>query len=367
MKIPWTRIALATAVAAAAIGFVWLRADGDAEAARFRLARLERGPLTAVIVASGTLNAVATVQVVSPMSGQVKEIYADFNSPVKENQILARFDPASVELRVNQARADRDAAQRELAAEQAGLDAPQAGFDKARIRTAKARVKRSQAVLKQRESLLGQANVDLERTVVRAPVDGTVILRNVDAGQTVAASAQLPTLFTIARDLHDMQVESAVDEADVGRLRTGQRATFTVDAFPRRSFSGEIVRIRKPPASVHGIVSPTVVISVRNADLALLPGMKANVSVVVDQRDDALKVPNAALLFRPPGAAGPAAGCVWVLSRGAPQPVELRLGLSDGTATEVVSGPLAAGDEVIVGLTPAEKRDSFLPRMRLFE
>jgi len=446
----------------------------------------------------------------------VKEIYADFNSPVKENQIIARIDPATYELRVNQARADVDAAQSAVAVARSGLVAQQAELgrtrvtladalrdyerkkslveksfisgaelDKARtlvdatreqlkavqaqIHVSEAQVRSALAAVKQRESLLRQAQVDLERTIIRAPVDGTVILRNVDAGQTVAASLQAPVLFTIARDLRDMQVEAAIDEADVGRLSPGQSATFSVDAFPRRNFSGEIVQIRKSPVTVQNVVSYTVVISARNPDLALLPGMTANVRIVVDQREQVLKMPNAALRFRPtgaseppPGAApaapaaprgaqaleqyrqrlveelkpdaaqleridavlaelrqklaplreipneaerrrqgerirgevrmqiaallrpdqkdayerllrslgtrtAPATGRVWVQDGGALKPVDVRLGLTDGTSTELVGGTLAEGAEVVVGLAAgSDKRDSGLPRLRLF-
>ena len=305
--------------------------------------------MAAAVVASGTLNAVTTVQVGSQISGQVKDIYADFNTSVKKDQVIARIDPATFELRVNQARADLDAAQSAVAVARAGQAAQQAELgrinvmlhdarrdferkrmlvdknfisgaelDKARTvldttreqqkaieaqqEVSRAQVRSALAAVKQRESLLRQAQVDLERTVIRAPVDGTVILRNVDAGQTVAASLQAPVLFTIARDLRDMQVEAAIDEADVGRLRVGLAATFAVDAFPRRSFAGEIVQIRKSPQNVQNVVSYTVVISAANPDMALLPGMTANVRVVVDSRASALKLPNAALRFRPPGA-----------------------------------------------------------------
>ena len=171
----------------------------------------------------------------------------------------------------------------------------------AQIQVSEAQVQSARAAVKQRESLLKQAQVDLERTIIRAPVDGTVILRNVDAGQTVAASLQAPVLFTIAQDLRDMQVEAAIDEADVGRLRVGMPASFAVDAFPRRNFAGEIKQIRKSPQNVQNVVSYTVVISAANPDLALLPGMTANVRIVVENRASALKVPNAALRFRPAG------------------------------------------------------------------
>jgi HlyD family secretion protein len=508
---------ITAALLASAIGaYVWFTAEDGGAHPQYRLARLERGALTAVVAASGTVNAVTTVQVGSQISGQIREIHADFNSTVKEGEVIARIDPATFELRVGQARADVEAAQSAVAVAQSGQAAQQAEvarvkvnladaqrdyerkkslvekqyispaeLDKARtvldatreqlnavaaqIRIGEAQVRSALAAVKQRQSLLKQSQVDLERTIIRAPVDGTVILRNVDAGQTVAASLQAPVLFTIARDLRDMQVEAAIDEADVGRLRTGQAATFTVDAFPRRNFSGEIVQVRKSPVTVQNVVSYTVVISARNADLALLPGMTANVRIVVDERSDALKVPNAALRFRPPGAgdakpdvespapqasAGAQAlqrfrqrlaeevkpdtgqqaqlerifaalrqklaplrevadeaerrrqgervraemraqiaallrpeqkgayervlrefggrgasssGRVWVLEGGAPKPVEVRLGLSDGSSTAIVDGALAEGAEVIVGLgAGAEKRDSGLPRMRLF-
>ena len=358
------RLALAAglaAVAAAAGGYAWLHWSGGAGAARFRTAKLERGPIAATIETSGTLNAVSTVRVASQISGQIKEIYADFNSPVKENQVIARIDPATFELRVSQARSDLDDARRAAEVARDGL----------RGRGAAARLRAAQAAVQRRETLLRQAEADLERTVIRAPVDGTVVLRNVDAGQTVTASPQAPVLFLIARDLHEMQVEATVAEADIGRLRVGQPAAFTVDAIPRRSFPGELVQIRKSPANAREAASDTVVISARNPDLALLPGMTATLRIVVDRRDDALRVPNAALRFRPPDATEPApsggtgTGRVWVPRSGTAQPVELRLGLSDGTATEVVAGPLSAGDEVIVGLASASvPRDPALPRVR---
>lgn len=344
-----TLVVLAVAAAAAG-GWYWHDSRSSAGETKYRLGKVERGPLQAVVVASGTLNAVTTVQVGSQISGQILEILADFNTQVKKDQVIARIDPQSFELRVNQTRADVDAAksavgvaQSNLAAQRAELsrvkvnlaDAERdfnrkktlveknfispAELDKAKtvydatreqqraveaqIKVAESQVGSAEAAVKQRESLLKQAQVDLERTIIRAPVDGTVILRNVDAGQTVAASLQAPVLFTIARDLRDMQVEAAIDEADVGRLRVDQAATFTVDAFPRRNFSGQIRQIRKSPVNVQNVISYTVVISAANPDQSLLPGMTANVRVVVDSREQALKVPNAALRFRPAGAA----------------------------------------------------------------
>ena len=517
------KIALVLALvlaAAAGGGWYWYQSRADSGEVRYRVAKVERGPMAAVVVASGTLNAVTTVQVGSQISGQVKDIYADFNTAVKKGQVIARIDPATYELRVNQTRADLDAADSAVSVARSGLVAQQAELGRvkinlvdaerdlerkkmlvdkkfispaeldkahtvldttreqlkavhAQIQVSEAQVKSAQAAVKQRESLLRQAQVDLERTIIRAPVDGTVILRNIDAGQTVAASLQAPVLFTIAQDLRDMQVETAIDEADVGRLRVGLAATFAVDAFPRRSFNGEIRQIRKSPQNVQNVVSYTVVISALNPDMALLPGMTANVRIIVDNRASALKVPNAALRWRPAGAADSkppadappqqaggqaaqqfrarivedlkpsdaqkarleeifaesrqkfarvrdlqgdgerrrqveriraetnariaeiltpeqkpawerllaesggrgqsAAGRLYVLENGEPKPVEVRLGLTDGSTTELLGNNLAEGAEVIIGVADAGRASSGqpapsggLPRGRFF-
>ena len=365
--------------------------QGAAGDAKYRLGKVERGPLQAVVVASGTLNAVTTVQVGSQVSGQVQEIFADFNTQVKKNQVIARIDPQSFELRVNQARADVDAARSAVAVAVSGLASQKAELGRVRVNLADAerdlnckktlveknfispaeldkartlydstieqvksveaqrgiaesQIGSAEAAVKQREALLKQAQVDLERTIIRAPVNGTVILRNIDAGQTVAASLQAPVLFTIAQDLRDMQVEAAIDEADVGRLGVGQQASFTVDAFPRRNFTGEIRQIRKSPVNVQNVISYTVVISAANPNQSLLPGMTANVRVVVDSRENVLKVANAALRFRP------APGRLWIPGPdGQPKAVAVRTGLTDGTSTELLEGPLKEGDEIIIG------------------
>jgi HlyD family secretion protein len=469
MKAGWKiGLTLAALVLGAGASYYWLQSrDGDSEP-RYRVAKAERGSLSAVVVASGTLNAVTTVQVGSQISGQVKEIFADFNTAVKKDQVIAQIDPSTFELRVNQARADLDSAEGAVAVARAGLAAQQAEvarvkltlaeaqrdverkkqlvdkkfisaaeLDKAavvldttreqlkavqaQIKVSEAQVSSARAAVKQRESLLKQAQVDLERTIIRAPVDGTVILRN-------------------------------------------------VDAFPRRNFQGEIRQIRKSPLNVQNVVSYTVVISAANPDLALLPGMTANVRVSVENRSNALKVPNAALRFRPAGAAAemrapndvppqqqaggqavqefrnriqqelkpsetqkaqldeiysdsrqkfarmrdmkgdgnrrkeaerirtetnariaevltpeqrPAwerllaesgsrgqsvAGRVYLLENGEPRAIEVRLGLSDGTSTEIVSG-LKENDEVIIGTADAraaQPAGGGLPRARFF-
>jgi len=369
---------LALVVAAAAGGgWYWYQSRAESSVVRYRLAKLERGPMAAAVAASGTLNAVATVPVGSQISGQVKDIYADFNTPVKKGQVMALIDPATFELRVNQTRADLDAAESAASVARSSLAGLQAEFGRmkiardstreqlkavqAQIEVSQGQVQSAVAAVKQRDSLLRQAQIDLERTVIRAPVDGTVVLRNVAAGQTVAPSRQAPVLFTIAQDLRDMQVEAAIDEADVGRLRVGLPATFAVDAFPRRNFNGEIQQIRKSLPNAQNAVSYTVVISAPNPDLTLLPGMTANVRIVVENRDSVLKVPNAALRWRPPGAAGvrePGVGRVYVLEDGEPRPREVRLGLTDGSATELVAGALTEGMEVVTGTAAAGRSAS---------
>jgi len=387
-------------VLAATASGAWFYAQGRGSTPRFRTAKIERGPLTATVSATGTLNAVVTVQVGSQVSGQIKELFADFNSQVKRNQLVARIDPEIFQARVAQfkaqveaakasvlnqraavekARADvanaqaaaavakaqtakaqvavldsrrdlgrkRDLKQKGFIA-QADEDSAQAAYDSAvaqaestkaqedaqasMIRSAQAQLRVAEAMLQtamanvgQQEAALKQAQVDLDHTEIRAPVDGVVVSRTVDVGQTVAASLAAPTLFTIAQDLTDMEVDTNVDEADVGRIRVGLRATFTVDAFRGQTFAGEVMQVRKAPQTVQNVVTYNVVVSARNPNGRLLPGMTANVRLVVDQKDSVLKVPNAALRYRPPGEAPEvpvAAGAGPPGGQGAPPTVE---------------------------------------------
>lgn len=330
-------LALPALIVLAAGGYgAWRYFDVGNDTPKFKLAKLDSGPLTAVVSSTGTLNPVVSVSVGSQVSGQIKELYADFNSPVKAGQLIARIDPETFQLRVRQAEADLESTRASVAVQKAEVarvtatlmdaqrdlerktmlvekkfisaadrDKSQATYDvaKAALDVALAQANNSSAVVKQRESQLAQARVDLERTAIRSPVDGVVVKRSVDTGQTVAASLQAPELFIIARNLTDMQVETSIDEADVGRIVVGQKASFTVDAFPGRSFSGQVTQIRKAATVVSNVVTYTVIVSAANPELTLLPGMTANVRVVTAQKDKALKVPNAALRFRPSGAA----------------------------------------------------------------
>lgn len=378
---------------------------------RYRLAKLERGALSAAVTASGTLNALITVQVGSQVSGLIKEIKADFNSEVKKDQVIARLDPETFASRVAQAEADLKAAQssadvargnltvrqaetgkarialddakrnlerKRALVEQnfisaAELDTAQAAVDTAREQSrlaqadtgvAQAQVGSALAQVAQRQAALRQARLELDRTVIRSPVDGVVISRNVDVGQTVAASFQAPVLFIIARDLRQMEVNVAVDEADVGRVRTGQKMRFSVDAFPGERFTGQVTQIRKAPQTSNNVVTYSVMATVGNPDLKLLPGMTASARILTEERKDVLKLPNEALRFRPVQADGTPIklevrakeegpgipGRVWVLKDGQPIPVNIRLGVSDGKATEMLKGELNAGQEVVLGV-----------------
>jgi len=270
---------------------------------------------------------------------------------------------------------------------QATMDTAQVNYDtavaqrdvaKAQVESAVSQVESSKAQVEQTKAALKLAESNLRYTTIRSPVNGTVISRNVDVGQTVAASLQAPTLFTIAKNLAEMQVDSNVSEADVGRTAVGQEATFTVDAYPERIFRGKVSEIRNAPIIVQNVVTYDVVILVDNRDLKLKPGMTANVSVMIAHRDSALKIPNAALRFLPesakreggktgppqkPGEQAKSAqgdqgrpGRVWVLSpEGKPTPVPITLGITDGTFSEVIAGNLREGAEVIVEQTSGKK------------
>jgi HlyD family secretion protein len=342
-KFAYVMVAVLLIAAAGAVLFGWHEDD----APEYRLARVERGPIISTVTASGTLAAVVTVQVGSQISGQLKEIYADFNSEVKAGELIARLDPATYDAKLKQAEANLALAQasvktqrasvikaraslsntekslrrqRDLArqgvASASALDAAEALFNtaQAEVSMAEAQVENAVAQVGAQEALVNQARIDLERTFIRAPVDGTVISRDVDRGQTVAASLQAPILFKIAQDLRKMQVEVRVDEADVGRIQQNQRATFTVDSFPGREFHGQVEQIRKASTVVQNVVTYSVLVSADNDDLRLLPGLTANVRIVVDERDTAVKVANAALRFRP-------------------------VGVTEGTAPDIIPGP----------------------------
>ena len=442
---------LAFLLLAAALGaWWWLR--GGSDAAAYRTARIERGALQASVAATGTVTPVTQVQVGTQVSGQIKELFADFNSEVKAGQLLARLDPQAFEYKLRQVQADLDSARASVLNAQANAAAAQAAVSRAMVdlaeaqralkrneellaqnfispaqvetsralvasqeaalkaaqaqaQVAQAQIASAQAAVKQREALVAQANIDIERTEIRSPVDGVVIKRSVELGQTVAASLQAPELFVIAKNLADMQVQAAIDEADISRVRVGQKAAFTVDAFPGRNFDGTVSQVRQAATNTQNVITYTVVVAFAPGEVRLLPGMTANVKLITDTREDALKVPNAALRVRLPGiepaasaSSSPAPadaasangepvprvarsgdgraaegaprrsagaggqrgagvrGRIYLLEDGKPRVYGVRLGISDGTMTEVIVRPdspdaarVSEGAEVIVG------------------
>jgi len=370
----WIGGILLVAVAlVAALGRGGARKEAES---RYETALVESGRIVARVTASGTLSALVTVQVGSQVSGRIQALHADFNSAVHRGEILATIDPQIFEASVEQARANLSAAEGNLARSRAqAVDAArqyerakalseqerliaQADLDTAEAgaRAAEAQVQAMQGAVEQARASLHQAEINLGYTRIVSPIDGIVISRSVDVGQTVAASLQAPTLFSIAQDLKKMQVDTDVAEADVGKLRPGMQTTFTVDAYPAERFRGVVRQIRNAPQSLQNVVTYDTVIDVENPDLRLKPGMTANVTFVYAEKDGVLKVPNAALRFRPPqdlAAAPPPRGgpdqrTVWLLRDGRPRSVTIRVGLSDGSVSEALEGELKAGDPLIV-------------------
>lgn len=342
-------------VVAAAAAWWWTQRAG-ADTVQYRTATIERGNLQATVSASGAVNPVTQVSVGTQVSGQIRDLLVDFNSEVKAGQLIAQIDPETFEYRVRSAQADVEAAQAAVATAQASaaagraqvaraqvdLNEAQRDFERkhslvqmqfiaqsesdraralvnttaealkatqAQVGVTEAQIRTAMANVAQREAALAQARVDLARTRITSPVDGIVIKRAIEKGQTVAASLQSPELFVIAQNLSDMQVDASVDESDVGRIRAGQHATFTVDAFPGQTFDGEVRQVRKAAQTIANVVTYVTVVGFSNGAGRLLPGMTANVRIVTDQRDNVLKVPNAALRVRIAGVEpAPAAG-----------------------------------------------------------
>lgn len=344
---------------------------------------VERGVLEQQVSATGTVNPVESVEVGTYVSGPVQEIFVDYNSPVRRGQTVARIDPRTFAVKVRQREADVRTARARVEKDQADATFKQAVLKRTRElferdliaaqdveaaerdhAQARAQLALDRARLAQQRAALEEARVNLGYTDIVSPVDGVVVSRNVNVGQTVAASFQTPVLFLIAQDLTKMQVNAAVSEADIGAVREGQPAVFTVDAYADRTFRGRVSQVRNAPQTVQNVVTYDVVITVENADLALKPGMTANVSIVSARREDALKVPLIALRFQPPGVvsasetdqddAGRTGARLW-LARGrvALEPVRIRTGIADEIDIEVAAvldGTLRADDRVAVGV-----------------
>jgi HlyD family secretion protein len=346
-------------------------------APKYTTAKVDTGPVIGRVTATGTVSALVTVQVGAQVSGRIQSLNVDFNSKVTKGQVLAKLDPSLFEASLSMAQANEKAAlaglaraqaqekdaQRKLARAKTLADqklVPLAELEgaQAELEVAQANIQAAEGSVAQARAARQQAQVNLAYTTITSPIDGTVVSRAVDVGQTVAASLQAPTLFTIAENLSKMQVDTNVAEADVGKLSDGMEASFSVDAFPTRVFKGRIRQIRYAPQVVQNVVTYDAVIDVANDELLLRPGMTANVSFIYARADEAVRVPNAALRFRPDAeltrkAPKPEPGkrLVWVLDGETPTAVPVSIGLSDGTVT-VVQG-LSDGAQVIT-----EKQES---------
>lgn len=421
-KVFW--VVLAVLVVAGGFGWMRFRKAREQGQVSFDTTPVGRGRIVAKVTATGTLSAIVTVQVGSQVSGTIAELRADFNSKVRKGQLVAKIDARLFEATVQQARANLVAAQGNLVKAKAqAVDSErqakrnhellvqslvaQADYDtlQATADANKAAVDAAAGSVGQAKAQLHQAEVNLAYTNITSPTDGTVISRNVDVGQTVAASLQAPTLFLIAQDLAKMQVDTSVAEADIGKIRPGMRATFTVDAYTTERFRGTVRQVRNAPQTVQNVVTYDAVIDVDNPELKLKPGMTANCTFVYAEKDDALRVPNAAMRFLPPpellarldrraappahkagggeaagakAAAGAAGGrgarpggseggspwrrgqpgsapsdrkTVWLLRAGQPVSVDIKAGISDGSQTEIADGDVKEGDLVITDVT----------------
>src|SRR5437667_7199850 len=302
----WVKWILILAVAGVVIGggFWYYRAH-RAEAAQYQTAPVARGDLTQLVTATGQVEPVLNVQVGSQISGRISKIFVDYNSVVKSNQPIAQIDPSSYQANLLRAAADLTNAMANLALTQVQARRADSLYTNNLISgsdhdIARAQLQQAQAQVLSSQAAVENATVDLSRCTIYAPVDGVVISRNVDMGQTVAASFNTPTLFVIANDLAKMQIDALVSEADIGGVAVGQPVNFTVDAYPYRTFHGKVHQIRYGAITNQNVINYDCVIEVNNSDLKLLPGMTANVSVIIAERDNALKIPNAALRFRPP-------------------------------------------------------------------
>ena len=407
MKFKKILIVIVTLLAAGGAGFAYWRMGNGPKESPYLTVPVSKANVRQVVSSTGTLQAVTTVLVGSQVSGTIAKLNADFNTKVAKGQVVAELDPAKFAARVDESRANllsaqatlakskvsvedaertlkrtKELKQRELVS-QSELDAAQTSYDAAR-----SQMNVSHAQVGQAQASMNQASIDLGYTVIRSPVDGMVISRNVDVGQTVAASLSAPTLFTVANDLTRMEVHTNVDEADVGNIREGQDVSFTVDAHPNRRFRGKVLQVRNAPQVIQNVVTYDAVVRINNKELLLKPGMTANVQFLVSEKEDVLTIPNMALRFRPPeeknetqdllrqeqGRAAPRVGQrrtsrgagsgagggegrrvrdvkVYVMKDGKAQPLDVQVGITDGSKTEVISGGLNENDPVIIGMS----------------
>jgi HlyD family secretion protein len=375
------------ALLAGLAGGAWWWATRE-EAPTFRTAPVTRGPIEVTVTATGALQAITTVQVGTQVSGTIAALYVDFNDRVAKGQVIARLDSTLLKAALRDAQSGQERVAALAQQSKAERDRARTLFareliSRAELEQAEASSRVAAANLSSAQAQVERARINLRYAIIESPIDGIVLSRAVELGQTVAASFNTPTLFTIAGDMSEMRVQAAVDEADIGRLKVGQKATFTVDAYPDTSFSGVVEQVRLQPVVTQNVVTYDVILRAANPGGRLMPGMTANLTIVTERTDDVLRVPTAALRFTPPvaeveaeakdaqgattggadrprrqraqerDAADGAAGTVYILENGAPKAVRVRTGLSDGTRT-AVEGDLAPDAEVVVGVVSTD-------------
>lgn len=351
---------------------------------KYELEQVEKREITETVEASGTINPVKTVSIGSQVSGMIKEIYVDFNSQVKKGELLAQIDPSLFQAQVDQAQGTLSSSKANYAQTKSivaydavtykrykamykqnyisknDLDQAEATYkaDSAKLRS-------MSAIIKQNEASLRNNLTNLRYSKIISPVNGVVVSRAVDVGQTVAASFQTPTLFTVAQDLTKMQIEVSVSEADIGKVKVGQMVNYTLDGYPNDNFKGKVIQVRISPTTVSNVVTYTVIVSVDNDDGKLKPGMTANVSIITNTKENALCVGNAAMRFTPKqitkGKKFKEQG-IWLLVKNKPTRINIKTGITDSDYTEIISDEIKEGDEVIIGSLEKKKDDK--PKMR---
>ncbi|MGZ3358452.1 MAG: efflux RND transporter periplasmic adaptor subunit [Xanthobacteraceae bacterium] len=374
---------LALLLVAGAVAWLTL---GVTSTVHYTTVPVTQGSVTRGVTTTGAVNPELTIIVGTYVSGVIQQLYCDYNTQVKKGQVCAKIDPRPYQTVVDQNKANLAVAKAQLEKDKASLAYTKISYErsarlvqtnaisrdafdsaKSTYQQAQAQITFDEATIKQRQAALDAAQVNLDYADIVSPVDGTVVSRNVTMGQTVAASFQTPTLFLIATDLTKMVVDTNVSESDIGGIKVGNKATFTVDAFPKRTFEGTVSQVRQSPQTVQNVVTYDVVVSVDNSDLALMPGMTAASRIVVDQRNDVIRVPNQALRYKPRGLAGidePGQAQVRVLRSEQPVSVPVVLGLEDDNFTEIVSGEVKPGDLVITAEQTATVSRTVMPRLR---
>ncbi|MDD3436396.1 MAG: efflux RND transporter periplasmic adaptor subunit [Candidatus Gastranaerophilales bacterium] len=355
---------------------------------KYELSKIEKRTIIETVEASGTVNPVQTVSIGSQVSGMIKDIYVDFNSRVKKGQLLAQIDPSLFQAQVDKARGDLGAARANSQKVKSMLIYDEANYKRYKELYKKRYVSKSDldlayatyqsdlAQLASTNALISQANATLQNnltnlryTRIISPVDGVVVSRDVDVGQTVAASFQTPTLFSVAQDLTKMQIEVSVSEADIGKVKEGQEAEYTLDGYPNETFKGKVSQVRLASTTVSNVVTYTVVVSVSNENDILKPGMTANVSIITDKKENALCVDNSAMRFTPKEITGGKKfdkQGIWVLRKNKPVRINIKTGVADSDFTEIISEELKQDEEVIIGSLDKKQTTNNMKPPRMF-